>query len=141
MTDPVLIVDWGGYDYPVRIDDLAKCGVKALLVQAGGAGTTKLISRAKSAGLYTGLYWWNSALVPVKSQIDTFSKSVDALKPDFIVSDFEHWWASWTEYNDYLAGKRKAADVRKLSPAKMDSYGVSFAAGLRKKRCEAASTP
>ena len=54
----ILGVDWGGYDYDaLQVENLAtKAEIGFFVSQAGGAGTPKLLARAKAAGLITGTY-------------------------------------------------------------------------------------
>lgn len=121
MTNPVLGCDWGGYDYDaLQVESIAsQAGCPLFISQLGGAGTPKLLKRARAAGMITGGYYWNSALNGAQFQIDAFSRLIEADKPDIIILDVEHWWADWSQYWDAIAGRLPWADVKRLDPGKI----------------------
>jgi hypothetical protein len=125
-------IDWGGYDYKLPLSDLQKLGdVQFVISQSGGAGTPAIIQGAKGLGMITGLYYWNSALVSVQAQIDQFSAQIDLLKPDMIILDHEHWWKSWEEYWQAIAGTIPWSQVQKLPPEKISENGRMVAEGIK----------
>ena len=120
----VLTVDWGGYKYKVKLKELKEqAGCEIFISQAGGEGTPDLIKEAKDLGYITGTYGWQSALQTVQSQVDWFSALIEQDKPDFFMVDFEHFWASWAEHNEWVMGQRKIADVRRIPGQKISDSG------------------
>ena len=128
-------VDWGGYDYDaMQVENLAsRAGCSFFISQAGGAGTPKLIKRAKNAGMITGTYYWNSALISAQAQIDAYSFLIDQDKPDIIILDFEHYWAKWDDYWAAIAGTIPWANVTRMSAQKISDNGQSVCEGIIKR--------
>jgi hypothetical protein len=131
----VLSVDWGGYDYDaLQVENLAtKANCGAFISQLGGPGTSKLLKRARDAGMITGGYYWNSALNSVQFQLDQFSQWIDADNPDIIILDVEHWWAKWDQYWAAIAGTLPWAQVEKLAPQKISDNAQAVCEGMIKR--------
>jgi GH25 family lysozyme M1 (1,4-beta-N-acetylmuramidase) len=126
-------LDWGGWDEPIDLVGFRRNVGSAFFITQVGSGTARLVPTAKNLGYITGLYWWNSALDSATWQIDTFSKAIDKYQPDLIAVDFEHYWADWRLYNEWIAGKITRDHVPLLPPNKISDNGAAVTAGLEKR--------
>lgn len=126
-------IDWGGYDYDaLKLEEArSQAGIDLFISQLGGAGTPKLIPRAKQLGYITGGYYWNSALNSVQFQVDQFSKWLEATPCDIIVLDVEHWWKDWAQYWAAIQDTLPWAQVEKLPPQKIYDNAVMVYDGMK----------
>jgi hypothetical protein len=121
---PALALDWGGYPYAVKLKECREnAGAEIFISQGGGEGTPGLLKTAKELGYVTGEYFWQTALRSVQEQVDDFSRTIDVDQPEFIMVDYEHFWADWVEHNEWVMGKRTIANVRKMPGQKISDSG------------------
>jgi hypothetical protein len=129
----MIAIDWGGYDYDnLQVENaLTLGGCELFISQLGGAGTPKLLKRAKAIGYpLTGGYYWNSALKSVVTQVDECSRLIDEVDPDIIILDFEHYWAKWQQYWDAIGGLLPWAEVERMNPQKISENGRLVSDGV-----------
>jgi hypothetical protein len=69
---------------------------------------------ARRANLGIGLYAWEEPILSLDYKIHLFDPYITKYKPEMLVEDAEHYWKVWSEYFEYLRGKRKDADVQKV---------------------------
>jgi hypothetical protein len=117
--------DWGSYLGPtgniiLPFKRLKEQGVECWIFKGGQEvdtptqkiSTTKNMAAARAEGVsLVGCYYWNDPLVSAQNQIDTYSRLIDAEKPDFIGIDIEQWWASWSAYMAYVNGTAPMSSV------------------------------
>ncbi len=140
----ILAGDWGSYLGPtgniiLPFAQLKDIGLECWIFKGGQEvdqpdmklSTTKNMAAARAAGVaLVGCYYWNDPLISAQNQIDTFSRLIDAEKPDIICIDIEQWWASWDAYMAYVNAKAPMASVPVKSPqaisenARWVCYGV-----------------
>jgi hypothetical protein len=126
----ILGIDWGGYDYDLRLAELRQAGVEYVISQAGGAGTPRILAEARELGYATGTYWWNQALISPQAQIDQFAQYIEADNPDFLIMDYEHWWKYWSQYWDAIGGVIPWSSVERLPAAQISENGRLVAEGI-----------
>lgn len=86
---------------------------------------------ADQAGLIRMIYGWIDATAPLQGQMDRFQALIERYNPHAVAGDFEQWWASWTEFFDFLSGKIPGSSVRVLSPTLLSSFGRSYMTSLK----------
>lgn len=81
------------------------------------------MSRAKQAGLLTGIYHWVDPIPnSINKQVDLFSEAIQRTNPDFLAGDVEQWWSDWGAFNDYCNRKISVSQVPRLSDKKISDF-------------------
>lgn len=95
--------------------------------------TDNHIALARAAGVpLVGEYFWDDPTISAQAQIDAFAADIREHNPDFIFLDVEQYWAYWSDYWDYLAGKIPQASVRRKSPQAISDHVWFTLTGLQR---------
>lgn len=130
-TNRPWIIDISGWNNPApNYRKLVEQGCSGVVIKSSmGGGISTVAERqaheCRNAGMkYIGIYHWVDPIHRTPdSQLRHIEQMVSRIKPDFIASDNEQWWASWGAWHQMNRGEISAAAVPRLDPLHISNFG------------------
>lgn len=134
MTRIYRTIDVSSYQKDVPWDQLLANGVCDVAIIKGGQGqyTRDHVNQAKAKGISKIiLYFWGDPTLTAFYQILLFSNDIKEFAPIAVFLDSEQWWGDWSQYWEFLAGKRTLANMIIKSPQAISDSQLAILNGLR----------
>lgn len=127
-------IDVSAYQSNVPWDVLLANGVCDIAIIKGGQGqqTRDHVNQARAKGIkYIVLYFWHDPTLAVFYQVLVASNDIKEFSPIAVFLDCEQWWGNWSQYWEFLAGKRALKDMLIKSPQAISDNAYAVATGIR----------
>ena len=127
-------IDVSSYQTAMPWGILMSNGVCDIAIIKGGQGqyTRDHVNQARAAGIkIIMLYFWADPTITAFYQILVASNDIKEHLPDAVWIDSEQWWADWSQYWEFLAGKRTLANMLIKSPQSISDNSLAILNGLR----------
>lgn len=127
-------IDVSAYQSNVPWDVLLANGVCDIAIIKGGQGqqTRDHVNQARAKGIkYIVLYFWHDPTLAVFYQVLIASNDIKEFNPIAVFLDCEQWWGNWSQYWEFLAGKRLLKDMTIVTPQVIADNALGVLNGLK----------